>query len=276
MKKSFAKKKRKYAHLHCLRPIKVNQLLAMIVLLCLCGCKSSNLPSVATDALTRQALPPHSYMLPEGKICFVSSPIYPAMLPNNSSFKEQEKTEGMYAFKGILEIRYPEKEKAVIDTVIQSRFLTTHAIEAAVRFGKIPHSVSIPDYEYHATDGKLDLPKLLEEQKPDVLVDLSRLQFRIAGNKEMCAYILSTIPNRVYNDINSDSYIRPNNPLSGNVSIHYVALWHVVEARSGKLLKKIQMEGIRNTAYSASFDLPTELDKCAEKAGKDFASLLKK
>lgn len=254
----------------------MKKLLFITTLLCLSACKTSNVPPLATDAASKQILSPHSYALPAGKACFVSSTVYPALLPNNDSFKQKEKSDGTYAFKGLLEIRYPEKEKSVIDTLIQSRFLTTHATETAVKAGKISQAISIPDYEYRTADGKLDLPKLQEDQRPDVLVDLSTLQFRIEGSKEMHAYILSTIPNLVYTDFYSDSYIRPNNTLSGDISIHYIALWRVTEAKNGKLLKEIHMKGVRKTAYSKSFDLPNELDKCAAQAGKDFASLLKR
>lgn len=240
----------------------------IVVVLSLFACRTSKIASIAVDAQTQERILPASYAFPKGKVCFVSTTSYTPYIPDTEAIQKKSSS-FVYAAKGV-EISSLKSEEATLDTLVQNRFLTTTAIETALKKVKAPQSLCIPDYEYRDSCDNLEIRKVINDCHPDALINLKALSFQVSGKSKTMAYILSTIPNRAYSIIP----LFPKNELSGDVSITYSALWEVVRVSDMKIIKTIQQEGNHNSPYYNGFDLTEELTKCAGKVGMDFSKLI--
>ena len=234
----------------------------------LAACRTARTTTCATDIQTHEKVLPQGYKLPAGKVCLVSTTNYPATLPGSNSFKKQASS-FVYAGKNI-EISSLKSETATIDTLVQNCALTTCALQSVAKQMKLPGNQCIPDYAYRDASNRIELDKIVRDQRPEVLINLKELSFHISGQSQTMAYVLTGIPNRVYRN----EPLFPKNDLNGDLHLAYSALWEIILTDGMEAVKTIEQTGKTKVSFHEGLELAEELSKYAMQAGTEFAALI--
>lgn len=224
---------------------------------------------VTIDMRTQDTISDKSISLEKGKICYVSGTSYDYVLPDMSIFKSKNSSDfititphtGLAGFAS---------ELYQTDTIIKSQYLTKTALETAAKKSLLGFEFIYFDVENYKNERSNIIESIGETYKPDFIISLDGLEFRISGNKKTSATVISS----TYSEGDfTVTDTRPEFSNDGNILITYNAIW-IIKYLNDNKQTKINQKGQVYSTYYKNYNLIEQLLQAARQAGNDFVSLL--